>query len=103
MSCTFGYWTEPSAKGVVLSQGELPHRVGAGEVIASHDLHVGLLYEGDPQLVPVAGVGTQQLSILTTWQEVVYNDLQGTGRGTLTTIQPIGRHCQRHGSFTVTV
>lgn len=52
------------------------HRVGAREVVASHHLHVGLLYEGDPELVPVAGVGAQQLSVAIHRQVVVYNHLQ---------------------------
>lgn len=52
------------------------HRVGAGEVVASHHLHVGLLYQGDPELVLVAGVGAQQLSVMIHRQVVVYNHLQ---------------------------
>ena len=52
------------------------HRVGAGEVVSSHDLHVGLLYEGDPQLIPIAGVGAQQLSMTVHWQVVINDDLR---------------------------
>lgn len=52
------------------------HRVRAREVVATHHFHVGLLYQGDPELVPVAGIGAQQLSITIHWQEVIYNHLQ---------------------------
>lgn len=55
-----------------------PHRVGSWEVVAAHHLHVGLLDEGDPQLVPVAGVRTQQLSVVIHGQEVVNDHLQGS-------------------------
>lgn len=51
------------------------YRVGAGEVVASHHLHVGLFYKGDPELVPVAGVGAQQLSVTIHRQVIVYNHL----------------------------
>lgn len=52
------------------------HRVGSGEVVASHHLHVGLFYQRDPELVPVAGVGAQHLSITINRQVVVYNHLE---------------------------
>lgn len=52
------------------------HRVGSGEVVAAHHLHVGLLDEGDPQLVPVAGVGAQQLPVVVHGQVVVDDHLQ---------------------------
>ena len=52
------------------------HRVGAREVVASHHLHVGLFYQGHPELVPVAGVGAQQLAVVIHRQEVVYYHLQ---------------------------
>lgn len=57
------------------------HRVGSWKVVAAHNLHVGLLYEGDPQLVPVAGVRTQQLSVVIDGQVVVNNHLQGSQTG----------------------
>lgn len=57
------------------------HWVGSWEVIATHHLHVGLLYEGDPQLVSIAGVGTQQLSVVINRQVVVYNHLPGSQTG----------------------
>lgn len=54
------------------------HRVGSWEVVAAHHLHVGLLDEGDPQLVPVAGVRAQQLAVVIYGQEVVNDHLQGS-------------------------
>lgn len=54
----------------------LTHRVGSGEVVAPHHLHVGLLYQGHPQLVPVARVGAEQLSITIHRKEVIYDHLQ---------------------------
>jgi len=38
-------------------------------------LHVSLLYEADPKLLMVAGVGAQQLSTNTHWQPVIYHHL----------------------------
>ena len=59
------------------SCGRYTYGVGARKVVASHHLHVGLLDEGHPQLVPVAGVGAQQLAIPVHRQEVVYDHLGG--------------------------
>lgn len=49
------------------------HRVGAREIISTHHLHVGFLYEGNPQLISVARVGAEQLAIAVHWK-VIIND-----------------------------
>jgi len=54
------------------SYGLETYRVGPREVVATHDLHVGLLQHGHPQLVLVVGEGAEQVSELAHWQRVIY-------------------------------
>lgn len=51
------------------------YRVGARKVVATHHLHVGFFYQRHPELVSVAGVRTQHLSIMVHRQEIIYYHL----------------------------
>jgi len=54
------------------------HRIWSGKVVASHDLHVGLLKQGDPHLTAVVGVWTEKVAMLVHWQIIIDDDLTYT-------------------------
>lgn len=49
--------------------------VGARKIISAHHLHVGFLYEGNPQLISVTWVGAEQLTIAVHWEEIINDHL----------------------------
>ena len=62
--------------GILYGTGLCNYRIGPWKVVAPHDLHVGLLQNGNPQLILVIGEGAQQVSILAHWQRVIHDYLQ---------------------------
>ncbi len=57
------------------SESEVTHRIGAWEIVSSHDLHVSLLNERHPKFIAITGVGAKQLATAIHREEIVNNHL----------------------------